>query len=69
MKSADGPLGGPIIPLYSPAPWLKCGVSVASFYSGCRQSGRKLGLVAFTDWTWRYSNEGRTCSLIPAGNG
>lgn len=47
MKSADGPLGGPVIPLQSPAPWLIIGVLVASSHSGCRQSDGKLGLVAF----------------------
>ncbi len=65
MKSADGPLGGPIIPLYFPAPWLIIGVFVASSHSGCRQKDRKLGLVAFTDWTWSYSNEDRNALPFP----
>lgn len=65
MKSADGPLGGPIIPLCSPAPWLIIGVFEASSHSGCRQKDRKLGLVAFTDWTWSYSNEDRNAPPFP----
>lgn len=57
MKSADGPLGGSVIPLYFPAPGHIIGVFVASSHSGCRQKDRKLALVAFTNWTWSNSSE------------
>lgn len=64
MKSADGPLGGTVIPLHSPATGLIIGVFVAPSHSGCRQKDRELGLVAFTESKWSFSNKDKNAATM-----
>lgn len=48
MKSADGPLGGPIIPFHPPVPWFIIGVFCGIVPLRVPPKNRKFGLFSLT---------------------